>query len=82
MGFDISMYQQLRFKGLKQFQSDDKRRDDNRRTIEQDIYFVETVHFFAASFCSFFTSCLMILFLCKGKNKTECIKKYSVTAGG
>lgn len=34
------MYQQLRFKGLKQFQSDDKRREDNRRTIEQDIYFV------------------------------------------
>lgn len=40
-----------------------------RRQInnEQGVYFVKTVHFFAATFCSFFTSCLMILFLCKEK---------------
>lgn len=34
-------------------------------TSQQEIYFVWRIHFFAASFWIFFTSCLMILFLCR-----------------
>lgn len=47
------------------------KRQKDRWTTEQGVYFVKTVHFFAASFCSFFTSCLMILFLCREKKKSS-----------